>query len=99
MAATTEEDGVDEMDDVCRTAAVAALILEARKRVAGCTTILWDDILMGFMYCIGSGRPYHMIWRRSRHGDGLWIFVIKESEGGLGADRPKNGLSSLAHAL
>jgi len=58
MAATTEADGVDEMDDVCRTAAVAPLILEARKRQAGCTTILWDDILMEFIYCIGSGRPY-----------------------------------------
>ena len=62
MAATTEEDGVDEMDDVCRTAAVAPLILEARKRLNGCTTILWEDMLMGFMYCIGSGRPL-CCWR------------------------------------
>eukprot|EP00985_Skeletonema_marinoi_P009402 scaffold4386_cov138-Skeletonema_marinoi.AAC.5 len=62
MVATTEEDGVDEMDDVCRTAAVAELelderILEARTRLNGCTTILWEDILMGF---IERGRAWSM---------------------------------------
>jgi hypothetical protein len=61
MAATTEVDGVDEMDEVCRTAAVAAVILEARKRLNGCTTILWDDILMEFIYCIErKALPYDM---------------------------------------
>ena len=58
MAATTEEDDVDnDKEDVCRTtAAVAALpqpleeILEAKKRPAGCATILGDVMMFGLAW-------------------------------------------------
>jgi len=56
MAATTEEDDVDnDKEDVCRTTAAAAAalpqpleeILEAKKRPAGCATILADVMMFG----------------------------------------------------
>lgn len=62
MAATTELDDVDDKEDVCRTTAVALPqptteldeILDARKRPAGCATILGDVMLLQFawLYCM-----------------------------------------------
>ena len=48
MAATAEDDGLDEeMEEHVRRTAAAVPVddEEARKRVTGCTTILWDDML------------------------------------------------------